>query len=100
MAAAPPSNVLEPEPSAVLRDQLMAELKGLNSAEEAANWAHRVLEAKNSLIAADAERIEQAFRQRLAVFASANESQAPRETDRRPSRRGKRRQRSIAVDQK
>jgi hypothetical protein len=26
-----------------LRDQLIAQLKGLNSAEEAADWAHRVL---------------------------------------------------------
>jgi ERF superfamily len=57
-----PSKVLEPEPSAVLRDQLLAELKDLNSAEEAANWAHRVLRAKNSLIAADAERIERPSR--------------------------------------
>jgi hypothetical protein len=35
--------ILEPEPSAALRDQLAAELGEINSAEEAANWAHHVL---------------------------------------------------------
>jgi ERF superfamily len=61
---ATPSNVLEPEPSAALRDRLMFEVRNLNSAEEAANWAHRALGAKNSLIATDAQRIEQAFQER------------------------------------
>jgi hypothetical protein len=97
-AVASPSNVLGPEASAALRDQLMTELKDLNSDGEAANWVHRVLGAKNSLIAADAESIEQAFRERLAFFALANESQTVRETERGWSRRGKRRQRSAAVD--
>ena len=46
--------ILDPEPSAALRDQLAAELREINSTEEAANWAHRVLGAKNSLTAADA----------------------------------------------
>jgi ERF superfamily len=93
-----PSNVLESKPSAALRDQLMAELKDLNSAEEAANWAYRVLGAKNTLITPDAERIERAFREQLEIFAAANESQAARETKRRPSRRGKTRQQSAAID--
>ena len=53
--------VLGPEGSAALRDQLAAELKELNSAEEAANWAHRVMASKNTLIEADAALIEQAF---------------------------------------
>jgi hypothetical protein len=69
-AVASPSKVLEPEPSAALRDQLMTELEDLSSAEEAANWAHRVIGAKYSLIAADAERIEQDFRTKLAKFAT------------------------------
>jgi hypothetical protein len=37
----------------------VAELKDLKSADEAANWAHRVLGAKNSLIAADADCMTQ-----------------------------------------
>ncbi len=53
--------MLEPEASAALRDQLTAELKDISSAEEAANWAHRVLGAKNSLTSADAEHVERGF---------------------------------------
>src|SRR5262249_29875998 len=44
---------LEPEASAVLRDQLIAQLKGLTSAEQAADWAHRVLPSKNGLVLTD-----------------------------------------------
>ena len=40
------ARTLEPEASAVLRDQLIAQLKGLNSVEEAADWAHRMLASK------------------------------------------------------
>ena len=60
---------LEAQASASLRDQLMAELKDLNSAEDAANWAQRVLATKNTLTAVDAERVEQAFQARLASIA-------------------------------
>src|SRR4029077_6952361 len=42
-----PKPILGPEPSAALRDQLAAELREVKSTEEAANWAHRVLGAKN-----------------------------------------------------
>jgi hypothetical protein len=41
-----------------LRDQLIAELKDLNSAEQAADWAHRALAAKASLVLADAKQVE------------------------------------------
>ena len=51
-----PKPVLEPEASAALRDKLIAELNDLNSAEEAANWAHRVLVTKNNLMADDARQ--------------------------------------------
>jgi hypothetical protein len=50
----PGKPMLEAEASIALRDQLLIELKDIGSAEEAANWAHRVLVAKNSLTAADA----------------------------------------------
>jgi hypothetical protein len=86
---------LEPHASAALRDQLTAELKDLNSAEDAANWAQRVLVTKNTLTTADAERIEQAFQARLASVVSeasdgrpvAQESSALRAV-RRKTRRG------------
>jgi hypothetical protein len=51
----PAKPVLAPDQSAALRDRLVAELDGLQSADEAASWAHRSLPAKNTLITADAE---------------------------------------------
>jgi hypothetical protein len=66
----PPKPTLEPHASAALRDQLTAELKDLSSAEDAANWAQRVLTTKDTLTTADAERIEQAFQARLASIVS------------------------------
>src|SRR5437588_587055 len=48
--------VLESMASAAMRDKLIAELKELNSVDEAAEWAHRVIGAKNSLAARDAEQ--------------------------------------------
>ena len=94
--------ILDPEPSAVLRDQLAAELGEINSTEEAANWAHRVLGAKNSLTASDAACIEDAFRAKLAMFVTDTADGPPQETDRpqKPSRsdRGKKGQRSSIID--
>ena len=52
--------------SMVLRDQLLNELMGINSTEEAAIWARRILPAKSSLEAADARQLEDAFQKRLA----------------------------------
>ena len=59
--------------SAVLRDQLMGELKGMQSAEDAAIWARRMLPAKNALNSADSRQIEDAFQARLAVVESASD---------------------------
>ena len=96
--------ILDPEPSAALRDQLAAELGEINSTEEAANWAHRVLGAKNSLTAADAACIEEAFRAKFAMFVTdtADGPEIPQETKRpqtqsRPDR-GKKGQRSSIID--
>ena len=61
---------LDSEASAALRKQLAGELKDLNSAEEAANWAHRVMAPKNSLTAADAGRVERYFQDRLMSFTT------------------------------
>ena len=69
----PSSATLDPEASVALRDQLATQLKGVGSAEEAAIWAHRVLAAKGTLVAADAEQIEEAFQQKLTEFESADE---------------------------
>jgi ERF superfamily protein len=88
-ASRPGGQVLKTEASAGLRDQLTAEIKDLNSADEAASWAHRVLGAKNSLAAADAEHVEQAFQFKIATFAA-------QEPEDRLSKRGKKPFRSTA----
>ena len=81
---------LQPEASATLREQLTTELQDLNSADEAANWAHRKMGAKNSLAAVDAERLEQAFQKRLASItdeAAAALLQQPELPSCRPGRK-------------
>ena len=57
---------LKSQLSAVLRDQLVSELKAVSSADAAAIWARRILPAKNSLNIADARQVENAFQARLA----------------------------------
>ena len=47
--------VLATEQSAALRDRLVAELSDLKSADEAADWVHKNLPAKNTLTSADAD---------------------------------------------
>jgi hypothetical protein len=64
-----PKTLLEPEPSAGLRDQLMEELASIVAAEEAVRWAQRSLPAKNTLMSADADIVEQAFRLKMQSFA-------------------------------
>src|SRR6516164_7691100 len=54
--------------SASLRDELLREIESLNDDDEAALWARRRGGAKNTLNAADAERVEQAFRGRLTTI--------------------------------
>ena len=56
--------------SASLSNELLLEVDALNSNDEAALWAKQWLSAKNSLSAADAERLEQAFHERLTKFAT------------------------------
>ena len=49
----------------MLRDQLLGQLEEINSAEDAATWAHRILPAKNRLNAANAQQVETAFEAKL-----------------------------------
>jgi hypothetical protein len=62
--------LLGAEASAALRDGLVAQLNALQGGEDAALWAFRSLPDKNRLTAADAQRVEEAFRARLAGFAA------------------------------
>ena len=94
----PREPALDPKASTALRDQLMDEIEEIKSDEEAANWAHRVLKAKNTLTTADAEGVEHAFQGRLASIVSeaadglSPESRLPRQ------HRGKKCQRATAID--
>jgi hypothetical protein len=63
--------VLAPEQSAILKDQLVAELVAINTADDAATWAHRNLPAKNNLTAGDAQIVEARFQARLATIGDA-----------------------------
>jgi hypothetical protein len=93
--------ILDPEASAALREQLVAELRDVSSAEEAANWAHRVLGDKNRLTATDAACIEEVFRAKLAIFATDGPEvlqQPERSQPQRRSNRGKKGRRLNVID--
>ncbi len=66
LQSSPAEQPLESEVSAALRDRLLGEISGLADGDEAALWAHRTLAQKNKLTAADAMRVEEDFRARLA----------------------------------
>jgi hypothetical protein len=65
-APAPHPVMLDHDASCILRDRLIAELKCFGTAEEAATWAHRVIGAKSTLLAADAKLVEDLFQRKLA----------------------------------
>jgi hypothetical protein len=62
--------ILDPAQSAQLRDKLLIEVETLASADLAATWAGEALLAKNSLTAADAKLVEDAFELRLSELPS------------------------------
>jgi hypothetical protein len=70
------SITLDPEQSAALREKLLAEVDNITSADLAAAWAREALTAKNSLAAADAKLVEDAFERRLCELPSSD-SDAP-----------------------
>jgi hypothetical protein len=71
--------------SASLRELLLGEIAAIGSSELAARWAQDALPRKNSLIAADAELVEDAFESRLSELAApvraapASEQSLPRD---------------------
>jgi hypothetical protein len=67
--------ILVPDQSAALRDRLLGEIAGLRSADAAAGWARDGLLAKNSLVAADARLVEEAFGQRLSELSRLEEAE-------------------------
>jgi hypothetical protein len=69
----PGGPMLARDASAALRDQLLSQLASVSGGEEAAQWAHKTLAAKNTLTDADARQIEEAFALRLADAGSGEE---------------------------
>src|SRR5262249_45754146 len=67
---------LEPEQSAALREKLLTELGTVTSADLAAIWAQGALVTKNSLTAADAKLVEDAFERRLSELAPSQSAEA------------------------
>jgi hypothetical protein len=74
-----PRTILGPEQSAASRERLLLDLDQLQSADEAADWVHKNLAAKNTLITADADLVEAGFRKRLETIelASAARKEKP-----------------------
>ena len=72
----PASASVQPELSMALSASLLVELlrqiDGLSSADEAALWAQRRLVAKNQLSAADAQQVEEAFATKLGIIPPEN----------------------------
>jgi hypothetical protein len=67
-----PRTILGPEQSAALRERLLLDLDQLQSADEAADWVHKNLAAKNTLITSDADAVEAGFREKLATIEVAS----------------------------
>ena len=63
-----PNSELSAALSASLRSELLREIEGLITADDAALWAQRRLMAKNQLSATDAQQVEVAFAAKLAVI--------------------------------
>jgi hypothetical protein len=56
---------------------LVAQLVAINSADDAAAWAHRNLSAKNTLTAGDARIVEERFQARLSTISEGLTPDAP-----------------------
>ena len=69
--ARPARTILAPDQSAVLRERLLANIGQLQSSDEAADWVHKNLGAKNTMLTADADAVEAGFRDRLAAIELA-----------------------------
>jgi hypothetical protein len=73
-----PRIILDPEQSAALRERLLLDLDQLQSADEAADWVHKNLAAKNTLITSDADAVEAGFREKLATIEGTSAARQER----------------------
>ena len=67
-----PRVILDPAQSAELREKLLIEVGNIVSADLAISWAGEALVAKNTLTAADARLVEDAFERRLSELPSSD----------------------------
>jgi hypothetical protein len=87
-----PTRLLEPDTSAAFRDRLIGEVKEIGSGEQAAAWGLQALAAKNTLLTADAERVESAFQKQLSKLASETAAEpSERPPGQHPDRKRRRR---------
>jgi hypothetical protein len=78
--------VLGEQLSASLREALVGQISEIKTGDEAATWAHRNLAAKNELRPADAQIVEEEFKQRLsAISALGSTSAGPADSDLTPA---------------
>jgi hypothetical protein len=68
-------SILGEQLSASLRESLIQQMAAINSAEQAAAWAHRNMRAKNSLTAADAKIVEELFQARVSTIGDGQASE-------------------------
>jgi hypothetical protein len=64
----PSAPILDAEASATLRQKLVSDIAGLDSADTALEWAGRSLGAKNTLTTGDSCVVEASFRDRMQVL--------------------------------
>jgi hypothetical protein len=76
--ARPARTVLGQGQSAALRGKLLADLSQLQSGDQAADWVHKNLAAKNTLITSDADAVEAGFREKLATIEEASAARQER----------------------
>jgi hypothetical protein len=65
---------LDADGAAALRERMLAEVGKLESGDEAADWVHKNLPAKNTLSDEDARFVEARFREKLAIIESSSEN--------------------------
>jgi ERF superfamily protein len=80
---------LQGQLSAVLRDELVAEIANLGGTEEAAAWAHKRMAAKNTLSGPDASLVEKAFARRLVEVQAVSDAPAADPSPARDDERAK-----------
>jgi hypothetical protein len=68
----PAKPMLDAEASASWRDQLLSEMANLGSTDEMIAWAHDSLALKNTLTAAHARAVEEAFERKIKAFDDLN----------------------------